>query len=88
MRREKASGAYSTGAFFLAKTLTVAPFQVVQVLAFCVAVYFMAGLGGTASQFLIFYAVTLMFTLTSETLGLISAFVSPNSKVRARGARV
>jgi ATP-binding cassette subfamily G (WHITE) protein 1/ATP-binding cassette subfamily G (WHITE) protein 2 len=67
--------------FFLAKTLTSTPIEVLQVTVFAVACYFMMGFQLSAAKFAVWWAVLVLFALASETLGYMAAIATPDSKV-------
>lgn len=69
------------GAFFIAKSLTTAPMEIVQVAVYAVVIYFLIGFQYDAAKFFIWLITLLLFALTSETLGYICAIVTPDSKV-------
>eukprot|EP00877_Chromochloris_zofingiensis_P009171 jgi/Chrzof1/4507/Cz14g16020.t1 len=81
LRRETASNSYTRGAFFIAKSLTTAPMEIVQVAVYAVVIYFLIGFQYDAAKFFIWLITLLLFALTSETLGYICAIVTPDSKV-------
>jgi len=81
LRRETSTNMYRRSAFFLAKTLTTTPIEIVQVTVFAVMTYYMIGLQATASKFLIYWSTLIIFTLCSETIGYMAAIVTPDSKV-------
>jgi ABC-type multidrug transport system permease subunit len=68
-------------AFFLAKTMTTTPIELVQVTVFAIITYYMFGFQATAAKFLIYWVTLVVFALCSETIGYMAAIVTPDSKV-------
>ena len=73
LRREAGGGLYGTGAFFVAKSLTSLPFQLLFAAIFNAIIYFCVGYQLEASKFAVFFAVNLLAMLVSESLGVLAA---------------
>jgi hypothetical protein len=54
---------------------------VAQVTLYAVIFYFMVGFQETAVKFLVFWVTVQLFTLSSETFGVVCAIITPDSKV-------
>jgi hypothetical protein len=48
---------------------------------FSIVIYFLVGFQLSAAKFFVWLAVLLAFTLASESLGLVCAVVTPDSKI-------
>ena len=57
------------------------PIEVTQVTLYAVVFYFMVGFQQSALKFLIFWVTLQLFTLSSETFGVVCAIITPDSKV-------
>jgi len=80
LRRESNTGTYKRLSFYLAKTFVTTPFEVLLISLFSVLFYFMVGLQASATKFFIFWLTLQLFTLCSETIGVVVAIVTPDSK--------
>lgn len=69
------------GSFFAAKSLVTAPIETAEVTVFALLLYFMFGFQATAAKFLIWWLTLVLFALASETLGMLCAIVTPDSKI-------
>jgi len=80
-QKEIGAGMYSIAANFLAKTLTLLPFEIFLALIFSICSYFLVGFQLEASRFFIFFLIVVLFLLISETIGYICAITTPNATV-------
>lgn len=76
IKRETKGGMYSLSASYLAKMATSWPFEIVLVFLFLLPSYWLAGFQADAVKFFEFAAITIVFLLTSETIGLLCATAS------------
>ncbi|GET93369.1 abc transporter, putative [Leishmania tarentolae] len=74
--REHRNGMYSTSAYYVGKVIQDAPIVVAMNSVFNLVVYFLVGLQGTISKFLIFNSVGALVTLNSYALCLLMSNVS------------
>ncbi len=68
------------GSFFIAKTLSTLPVEVIQVVLFSTIIYWMFGYQADAGKYFIFVTLMVLFALASETIGYICAIVTKDSK--------
>ena len=73
LRREAGGGLYRTRAFFVAKSLTSLPFQLLFAFVFNAIIYFCVGYQATFAKFAVFFGVNLLAMLVSESLGVLAA---------------
>ena len=73
LRREAGGGLYRTRAFFVAKSLTSLPFQLLFAFVFNAIIYFCVGYQATCAKFAVFFGVNLLAMLVSESLGVLAA---------------
>eukprot|EP00210_Caulerpa_lentillifera_P003747 g3580.t1 len=71
---------YSLFSYYLAKTGTTWPMELLLTLTLSVIIYYMIGYQNDAGKFFVFFIVLALFQLISETLGLISAFITSKSQ--------
>ncbi|KAK9917341.1 hypothetical protein WJX75_003369 [Coccomyxa subellipsoidea] len=71
LRREVHAGHYSYLAFYIAKCLTSLPLQLAYTAIYSLTAYFLVGFQATYDKFSVFWAVTLLLGLISETLGVL-----------------
>uniref|UniRef100_A0A7S2SAY3 ABC transporter domain-containing protein n=1 Tax=Mucochytrium quahogii TaxID=96639 RepID=A0A7S2SAY3_9STRA len=81
MKREVNSGMYKTASTFIAKLLTTWPFEIFLSLIFSVSCYFICGFKMDAGSFFVFYLITSIFLLISETIGYMCAVVTPEPTI-------
>eukprot|EP00884_Botryococcus_braunii_P006929 jgi/Botrbrau1/16237/Bobra.0066s0023.1 len=76
LRRELSNRLYNFSAYFLAKSITSLPFQLLFTTVFTLIVYFMVGFQVVAAKFWIFFITLFLLNLISETIGILCASVS------------
>jgi len=79
LRRESGQAMYSVLSWFTARSIINIPVQCVQALLYCVIAYFMVGYTITWDNCLVFYAGYALFQITSESIGLMTAAVTPTA---------
>jgi len=79
LRMETNRDAYHLTSYYIAKTCSTWPFEVLFCLVFSVIVYFMAGYQTDAGKFFIYVIIFVMFQLISEEMGLLTAVVTKKS---------
>ena len=79
LRRESGQAMYSVLSWFTARSAVNIPVQCVQALLYCVIAYFMVGYTITWTNCLVFYAGYALFQITSESIGLMTAAVTPTA---------
>eukprot|EP00698_Gefionella_okellyi_P012708 TRINITY_DN3436_c0_g3_i2.p1 TRINITY_DN3436_c0_g3~~TRINITY_DN3436_c0_g3_i2.p1 ORF type:complete len:1137 (-),score=253.62 TRINITY_DN3436_c0_g3_i2:2148-5558(-) len=72
LRRERASDAYATSAYFCGKFAAEMPFELFFTCVFLVILYWMTGLNPAADRFFIFTGVSLLLSLSTSTLGVVA----------------
>lgn len=75
-------------AFFVAKSMTTGPVEIVQIIYFSVIIYFMTGYQAAGGKFVIFMITMILFALTSETVGHLCAICTKSSHNGAPPHRV
>eukprot|EP00884_Botryococcus_braunii_P006931 jgi/Botrbrau1/16239/Bobra.0066s0024.1 len=73
LRRELSNRLYNFSAYFIAKSITSLPFQLLFTTVFTFIVYFMVGYQVVAAKFWIFFITLLFLNLISETIGMMCA---------------
>ena len=76
--RERASRAYDTVSYFLAKYFVEIPLNVLPSLVFALIIYWMVGLNPDPERVGLFMAILMLTTLAAITLGLSVSAVAPN----------
>lgn len=79
LRRELQQGMYGPLSWYLARTLTVTPFQIVQTMLYAVITFFAVGYWASAARFFVYWGAFCMFALVSETIGMLAALLTKNS---------
>ncbi len=79
LRRESGQAMYSVLSWFTARSIVNIPVQCLQALLYCVIAYFMVGYTITWANCLVFYAGYALFQITSESIGLMTAAVTPTA---------
>ncbi|KAK9917054.1 hypothetical protein WJX75_000354 [Coccomyxa subellipsoidea] len=81
LRREISNGLYHYSSFFIAKSLTSLPFQLMFACIFTGSVYFLVGYQISLVKFFLFFALNFELLLISETLGILCAGLARNELV-------
>jgi len=81
VNRERASGIYSIGPYFISRSLIDTPFQIIQTILFSAIMYWMSGLNPAADRFFIYLAICIANTLCAAGFFSLIAAVSPNTEV-------
>lgn len=79
LRRESGQAMYSVLSWFIARSMINIPVQCIQALLYCVIAYFMVGYTITWANCLVFYFGYALFQITSESIGLMTAAVTPTA---------
>lgn len=79
LRRESGQAMYSVLSWFIARSMINIPVQFIQALLYCVITYFMVGYTITWANCLVFYFGYALFQITSESIGLMTAAVTPTA---------
>ena len=74
--REIKGGLYNLSSSYIAKMLVSWPFELLLTVLFSVCLYFLAGFQRDVDKVLIFFLLIFIFSIVSETLGLICAVVT------------
>lgn len=81
LRRELSNRMYDLSSFYIAKSLTSLPFQLIFATIFNLGVYFSVGYQASAEKFFGFYLITFMLMLIAETMGTAAGAVHRNNTV-------
>jgi ABC-type multidrug transport system ATPase subunit len=81
LSRELSSRLYSPAAWYLAKTVSEFPFQLVWPWIFIVPSYFMVGFGASASMFFTFIGVALLVSNCANGLGYMVSCITKKSEL-------
>eukprot|EP01134_Creolimax_fragrantissima_P006164 CFRG6164T1 len=76
--RERASGSYRVSSYYLAKTITELPRNMIIVMINCVIVYWMVGLASDVGSFLFFYLVLLLAVVVAESITICVSTLTPD----------
>lgn len=79
--RERASSAYRVSTYYLGKTLSEMPFQVIMPCIYSVVVYWMVGLRPGADAFFTFMVVIVVTIFCAQSLGYFLGCVTPSLPV-------
>lgn len=69
LKRELTGDQYKASSYYLAKTMTMIPFEILLTVLYVAISYFMIGFQANAAKFFIALGIMVMFMLTSETIG-------------------
>jgi len=72
---------YSLKSYYMAKTVADMPFQIVFPAIFCVIIYFMTGQPFVTDRFVMFYVISVLTSLVSQSLGMLIGAASPQVEV-------
>mmetsp|Transcript_5074 Transcript_5074/g.5200 ORF Transcript_5074/g.5200 Transcript_5074/m.5200 type:complete len:307 (-) Transcript_5074:43-963(-) len=78
VNRERSARAYDTVSYFFAKFLVELPLNVFPALIYGLVVYWLAGLNPHPAQFVIFFLVLMLSSLTAIALGLFISSIMPS----------
>ena len=81
--REHIAGAYSTGAYYWAKSLADTPLQLFNALLFSLLGYFLVGLQGSAYHLVTYCMTIVITTLAAESYVVFVGAAAPDDKVAA-----
>jgi len=81
LSRELSSRLYSSTAWYLAKTISEFPFQLIWPWIFIVPAYFMVGFGASASMFFTFIGVALLVANCANGLGYMVSCITKRSEI-------
>jgi ABC-type multidrug transport system permease subunit len=81
INRERASGTYAAFPYFMARVVVDTPKDLLQIVLFCVIMYWMAELNPRADRFFIFIAVCLCNALVAGSLYALIGSLAPNVTV-------
>lgn len=76
LKRELGQGLYTVSSFYVARTVALVPFEVLQCAMFTGVMYFFAGFQTDPAKFFMFLAFLLTFQLISESVGFICAVIT------------
>lgn len=76
-RMETNRGAYHLTSYYIAKTLSTWPWEILFTFCYSAIVYFMVGYQVEAGKVFIYWVVLIVFQLISEEMGLVSALTNP-----------
>eukprot|EP01069_Polyplicarium_translucidae_P008248 Polyplicarium_translucidae@DN3204_c0_g1_i1.p1 len=79
--RETANGLYRSSAYYIAKNVSDLPFQLLPALTLSTIYYWMVGLGPSAAQFFVYFAVCAAITFAAYGFGYFISAVSPRMEV-------
>ena len=82
--RERASGAYTTSAYYVSKFIAELP-RLLSRFGFCVLVYWIVGFNPTFARFAIFVAIVLAHCLAAQAIGMVMATGLPIGAALAFG---
>ncbi|KAJ3064487.1 hypothetical protein HDU98_012104 [Podochytrium sp. JEL0797] len=80
-QRERESNMYRASSMFVATSLSLVPLALLRITLFSIPLYWMVGLGHTASQFFTYYAILLVYVLAAISLGLCIGSAVPTAEV-------
>merc|ERR1711916_414267 len=83
INRERASGVYSAGPYFLSRVLVDTPFQILQIIAFGTIMYWMSALNPLADRFFLYIALILGNGLCAAAFYSFIGSFAPNADVGA-----
>jgi len=81
INRERASGVYSAGPYFLSRVLVDTPFQILQIIAFGTIMYWMSALNPLADRFFLYIALILGNGLCAAAFYSFIGSFAPNADV-------
>ena len=81
LRRELSNGMYKFSSFYIAKSLTSLPFQLLFASVFTVGVYFSVGYQLAVAKFFGFFLIMVLIMLISETMGTAAGALHRNPTV-------
>ncbi|KAI9141200.1 P-loop containing nucleoside triphosphate hydrolase protein [Paraphysoderma sedebokerense] len=81
IKRERASGAYSASAAYIAKLVSSLPFLFLGTILFAAPVYWMIGLQNDIIKYLIFILICVGHAFTANSMGIMIGSAVPNVRV-------
>ncbi|KII65694.1 ATP-binding cassette sub-family G member 4 [Thelohanellus kitauei] len=79
--REHLNNWYNIKAYYLAKTFSDLPFQILLPIIYCLIMYYMSGQPTDFRRTYYFIQVVIMAVLVSQSIGLVLGAIAPNSEV-------
>ncbi|KAF0989753.1 hypothetical protein HZS_3574 [Henneguya salminicola] len=79
--REHLNNWYTLKAYYLAKTFSDLPYQIILPIIYCVIMYYMTGQPLNVNRMFLFMLVIIMAVMVSQSIGLLLGAVAPNTSV-------